>query len=135
VIVLAVNNKNRSFVAIRWGDDQSKQGRNGLSYRCTAKNLMIKFNERDKQTRAGLLSDITYIINRKRPCYPSLVTDAYSKKIMSFYIADNLNMKNNLIELEMTVKSKTDKGLSGMHLLDRGFKYCADGYQKTSKKI
>ena len=29
-----------------------------------------------------LVSDITYIGNRKRPMYLSLVTDAYSKKIM-----------------------------------------------------
>ncbi len=37
------------------------------------------------------VSDITYIGKRDNPCYLSLVTDAYSKKIMGFYVADNLN--------------------------------------------
>lgn len=37
------------------------------------------------------VSDITYIGRREKPCYLSLVTDAYSKKIMGYFVADNLN--------------------------------------------
>ncbi len=37
------------------------------------------------------VSDITYIGKREKPCYLSLVTDAYSKKIMRYFVADNLN--------------------------------------------
>ncbi len=35
--------------------------------------------------------DITYIGKREKPCYLSLVTDAYSKQIMGYFVADNLN--------------------------------------------
>jgi transposase InsO family protein len=35
---------------------------------------------------------ITYTSeNEKKPCYLSIVTDAYSKKIMGYYVADNMN--------------------------------------------
>jgi len=33
------------------------------------------------------VSDITYIGKRDNPCYLSLVTDAYSKKIVGHYVA------------------------------------------------
>jgi transposase InsO family protein len=32
------------------------------------------------------VSDITYIGKREKPCYLSIVTDAYSKKIMGYYV-------------------------------------------------
>jgi putative transposase len=35
-----------------------------------------------------VLSDITYIGKRDKPCYLSIVTDAYSKQIMGFYVAN-----------------------------------------------
>jgi transposase InsO family protein len=38
------------------------------------------------------VSDITYI-GKEKPCYLSIITDAYSKKIMGHYVADNLNTK------------------------------------------
>jgi putative transposase len=80
------------------------------------------------------VSDITYIGKREKPCYLSLVTDAYSKKIMGYYVADNLNTESSLMALKIAVKSRGDKDLSLIHHSDRGLQYCADDYQNMLNK-
>jgi putative transposase len=80
------------------------------------------------------VSDITYIGKREKPCYLSLVTDAYSKKIMGYYVADNLNTESSLMALNIAVKNRKDKGLALIHHSDRGLQYCADDYQNALKK-
>jgi transposase InsO family protein len=80
------------------------------------------------------VSDITYIGKREKPCYLSLVTDAYSKKIMGYYVADNLNAESSLMALKMALKSRKYKGLTLIHHSDRGLQYCADDYQNTLNK-
>ena len=76
------------------------------------------------------VSDITYIGKRENPCYLSLVTDAYSKKIMGFNLADNMNTESSLVALRNAVKQRKDKDLSLIHHSDRGLQYCANEYQK-----
>lgn len=80
------------------------------------------------------VSDITYIGKRENPCYLSLVTDAYSKKIMGFNVADNMNTQSSLIALENAIKLRKDKTLSLIHHSDRGVQYCANDYQKLLRK-
>lgn len=80
------------------------------------------------------VSDITYIGKREKPCYLSLVTDAYSKKIMGYSVADNLNTESSLMALSMAIKSRQDKGLALIHHSDRGLQYCADNYQTMLNK-
>ena len=80
------------------------------------------------------VSDITYIGKREKPCYLSLVTDAYSKKIMGYYVADNLNTESSLMALNMAIKNRKDKELALIHHSDRGLQYCADDYQSTLNK-
>ena len=66
------------------------------------------------------VSDITYIGKRDNPCYLSLVTDAYSKKIMGYYVANNLNVQSSVIALKMALKQRKNCGLSLIHHSDRG---------------
>jgi putative transposase len=80
------------------------------------------------------VSDITYIGKREKPCYLSLVTDAYSKKIMGYYVADNLNAESSLMALKMAVRNRKDKQLPLIHHSDRGLQYCADDYQILLRK-
>jgi putative transposase len=75
------------------------------------------------------VSDITYIGKREKPCYLSLVTDAYSKRIMGYYVADNMNTESSIKALKMAIKSRKDNALSLIHHSDRGVQYCADNYQ------
>ncbi len=80
------------------------------------------------------VSDITYIGKREKPCYLSLVTDAYSKKIMGYYVSDNLNAESSLMALKAAIKSRRDKALQLIHHSDRGLQYCADDYQELLLK-
>lgn len=76
------------------------------------------------------VSDITYVGKRDNPCYLSLVTDAYSKKIMGYYLADNMNTESSLKALKMALKCRKVKSFPLIHHSDRGLQYCADEYQK-----
>ena len=80
------------------------------------------------------VSDITYIGKRENPCYLSLVTDAYSKKIVGFNVADNMNTESSLIALKNAVRQRKDKSLPLIHHSDRGLQYCANEYQKLLNK-
>lgn len=75
------------------------------------------------------VSDITYIGKRERPCYLSLVTDAYSKKIVGYHVADNMNTESSVAALKMAVKNRKDSKASLIHHSDRGVQYCSDTYQ------
>lgn len=80
------------------------------------------------------VSDITYIGKREKPCYLSLVTDAYSKKIMGYYVADNMDTESSIMALKMAIKSRKDNKAPLIHHSDRGIQYCADSYQKVLLK-
>ena len=74
------------------------------------------------------VSDITYIKTRKQPLYLSLVTDAYSKKIMGYELADNLKVASTLKALKMALKQRKYPDQSLIHHSDRGLQYCAPAY-------
>ncbi|MFV8367989.1 IS3 family transposase [Flavobacterium sp. LB2R40] len=76
------------------------------------------------------VSDITYIGKRENPCYLSIITDAYSKKIIGYYVADNLSTESSLIALKMAVKQRKNKESPLIHHSDRGLQYCANDYQR-----
>jgi transposase InsO family protein len=80
------------------------------------------------------VSDITYIGKRSKPCYLSLVTDAYSKQIMGYNVATNLNTESSIKALQMALRDRKDKSLSLIHHSDRGIQYCSDEYQKIIGK-
>ncbi len=78
------------------------------------------------------VSDITYLGNRENPTYLSLITDAYSKKIVGFDVSDSLATASCLNALKMALKKENPKNL--IHHSDRGLQYCSDDYQKLLKK-
>lgn len=74
------------------------------------------------------VSDITFIKSRERTHYLSLVTDAYSRKIMSYQLSDDMSAENVVKALKMAItKRKTDLPL--IHHSDRGLQYCSAIYQ------
>lgn len=77
------------------------------------------------------VSDITYIMTKRRHLYLSLVTDAFSKKIMGYYLADNQKTASSIKALNMAIKNRiySDKPL--IHHSDRGFQYCSSAYVKV----
>jgi putative transposase len=80
------------------------------------------------------VSDITYIGKREKPCYLSLITDAYSKKIVGYNVSDNLNTESSLAALRSAIKQRKHKSLALIHHSDRGLQYCANEYQKILNK-
>jgi len=76
------------------------------------------------------VSDITYIGKRDKPCYLSLITDAYSKKIVGYNVSDNLNTESSLVALRLAIKHRINKEMPLIHHSDRGLQYCANEYQK-----
>jgi transposase InsO family protein len=80
------------------------------------------------------VSDITYIGKREKPCYLSLITDAYSKKIMGYYVADNMSTESSVMALKMAIKSRQNETSRLIHHSDRGVQYCSDDYQKVLLK-
>jgi len=79
------------------------------------------------------VSDITYIrLRKKKFAYLSLITDAYSRKIVGFCMNIDLSAEGPLTALEMALKGRSgDKPL--IHHSDRGSQYCGDGYVSLLK--
>lgn len=75
------------------------------------------------------VSDITYIKSRERTHYLSLVTDAYSRKIMGYHLSDDMSAENVVMAMNMANKNRiTTTKL--IHHSDRGLQYCSSVYQK-----
>jgi transposase InsO family protein len=75
------------------------------------------------------VSDITYIKTDEGHRYLSLVTDAYSKKIMGYQLSRNLSADGPLKALTMAIRSrKFNSDLT--HHSDRGLQYCSAEYIK-----
>jgi len=75
------------------------------------------------------VSDITYISLEEKFCYLSLVTDAYSKKIMGYCLYPTLQKEGPLLALQHalgTLGGKPEKPL--IHHSDRGLQYCCTQY-------
>ena len=79
------------------------------------------------------VSDITYIQTEQGHNYLSLITDAYSKKIMGYELLDNLSTAGPLKALESALKNrKYTHDL--IHHSDRGLQYCSAYYINTLKE-
>lgn len=78
------------------------------------------------------VSDITYIKSRESTHYLSLVTDAFTRKIMGYQLSDNLNTDNMLSALKMAIRNRKTQ-LPLIHHSDRGLQYCAASYQNQLK--
>jgi putative transposase len=73
------------------------------------------------------VSDITYITLDKSFAYLSLITDAYSRKIIGFYLAETLEAIGCINALKMAVAVCPDYSQLTHHS-DRGIQYCSHNY-------
>ena len=79
------------------------------------------------------VSDITYI-NGRQNIYLAIVTDEYSKKIMSYDLSNSLAAEGSIRVLKMADKRRMYRQERLIHHSDRGFQYCSDDYQEILKK-
>jgi putative transposase len=79
------------------------------------------------------VSDITYIRVGQDFAYLSLVTDAYSRKIIGFFMSHDLSTDSCLNALRMALATRlTDQPL--IHHSDRGTQYCSQAYTNLLNK-
>lgn len=73
------------------------------------------------------VSDITYITLKYDFSYLSLITDAYSRKIVGFYLSQTLSADGCIKALQMALKNNPQLGRL-IHHSDRGSQYCCADY-------
>jgi transposase InsO family protein len=79
------------------------------------------------------VSDITYVEYNKGFLYLSLVTDAFSRKVVGYHIAENLEAVNTLQALRMALKQHNGSMKGLIHHSDRGIQYCCYEYVNLLK--
>ena len=127
-----------------------KIGRDGLFDYLRAENLLIKPKRNYTRTTNSkhwlrkypnllkdlkpirpeqvFVSDITYIKSRERTHYLSLVTDAFSRKIMGYKLSEDMSSENVVQALKMATKNRI--AIEPLiHHSDRGLQYCSSIYQ------
>jgi transposase InsO family protein len=80
------------------------------------------------------VSDITYIETMEGFGYLSLVTDAYSRKIIGWELGKTLEAKHTLKALQMAFNQLPKGETNAIHHSDRGVQYCCDDYVKVLNK-
>lgn len=131
---------------------QIKMGRDALFNLLAAHHLLVrkkkrrvyttqsfhwlrKYPNRIKQVVPGRanqiwVSDITYYQTKQGFVYISFITDAYSRKIVGYHVADSLEAVHSLSALQMAIKENS-QSLNGLiHHSDRGIQYCSYEYVK-----
>lgn len=74
------------------------------------------------------VSDITYIKTQYGHSYLALVTDAYSKQIMGYKLANHMKASLCTEALDMAIKNRQYPDQPLIHHSDRGFQYCSTEY-------
>jgi len=74
------------------------------------------------------VNDITYIKTDSGHAYLSLVTDAYSKKIMGWSLDDNMKVSMVKEALKMAHDNRAYNHSNVIHHSDRGMQYCCPDY-------
>lgn len=135
---------------------QIKLGRDGLFDLLRAEYLLIKpFKKYTKTTNSKhwlrkypnlmkdhkpdhpeqyFVSDITYVKSKQSVHYLSLVTDAYSRKIMGYHLSDDMTSGSVVKALKKAIKGRMYANNQTIHHSDRGLQYCSMTYQKMLSK-
>ncbi len=77
------------------------------------------------------VSDITYIKLTNGVVYLHLVTDAFSRKILGWVVADSLEARHTLEAFNTAAKDAAERGVDFSNLIhhsDRGVQYCCNLY-------
>jgi len=80
------------------------------------------------------VSDITYIKTDNGHNYLALVTDAYSKQIMGYKLANHMKVSLCTEAIKMAIKNRKYPHKKLIHHSDRGFQYCNTAYTTFAEK-
>ena len=79
------------------------------------------------------VADITYLATAQRFAYLSLVTDAYSRKIVGYHVHDTLQAEEVGQALKMALRARRTRHPL-IHHSDRGIQYCSTYYQQIHER-
>jgi len=137
-------------------EHQIKMGRDALFNVLASNNLLVKRRKRRVFTTQSFhwlrkypnqikgykplkpnqlwVSDITYWKIASGHLYISLVTDAYSRKIVGYHVANTLDSIETIQALIMAIDANKEYLENLIHHSDRGIQYCAFGYVSLLEK-
>ena len=98
-------------------------------------NLIVDFTP--SKPNELWVSDITYWRMQWQVFYISLVTDAYSRKIVGYHLSEDLRTEGTAKALEMALsdlEEQTEISEQLIHHSDRGAQYCSTQYVNLLKK-
>lgn len=81
-----------------------------------------------KSAEEVFVSDITYVKSAQGVHYLSLVTDAYSRRIMGYELSNEMKATDVVKALDMAVAQRL-YCKDSIHHSDRGLQYCSERYQ------
>ena len=79
------------------------------------------------------VADITYLPTANKFVYLSLVTDAYSRKIVGWHVHDSLQTEQVAQALKMALRERQSRQRL-VHHSDRGIQYCSTHYQNLHER-
>lgn len=79
------------------------------------------------------VADITYLPTRDKTVYLSLVTDAYSRKIVGWHVHASLQAEEVSQALKMALRRRRTRQRL-VHHSDRGLQYCSGHYQAIHRR-
>ena len=80
------------------------------------------------------VSDITYLKTEQGNCYLNMITDKYSRKIVGYAVADNMETESMIEALKMAAVQRINPMIQTIHHSDRGLQYCSKEYELLSCK-
>jgi putative transposase len=98
---------------------------------------LIKAGAEDRVVPTGCeqlwVADITYLPTAGRTVYLSLVTDAYSRKIVGWHVHASLQAEEVSQAFKMALRQRETRQRL-VHHSDRGLQYCSAHYQKIHRR-
>lgn len=79
------------------------------------------------------VADITYLPARSGPLYLSLVTDAYSRKIVGHHVHEGMNAESVAEAFKQALRKRC-RNHTLVHHSDRGIQYCSALYQSLHER-
>ncbi|QNP47189.1 IS3 family transposase [Diaphorobacter aerolatus] len=98
-------------------------------------NLLKGGPQQEQATRSEQVwvADITYLPTQGKFVYLSLITDAYSRKIVGWHVHASLQTQEVAQAFKNALKARQSQQPLTHHS-DRGIQYCADYYQELHKR-
>lgn len=80
------------------------------------------------------VSDITYLKTQEGNCYLNMITDVFSRKIVGFAVAGNMEAETMAEALKMALSQRKAPQKSTIHHSDRGLQYCSKEYTQLARQ-